>query len=176
MLTNLGTTSVGVFYVQKFNAMNNRMLQHIDIKNVLPTATDVAVLIKKLDEYQISLYGIKACNLESPESLAKNGAFMLGAYVNDQLCGIGSVKLVKDYAEVKRMFVDEQYRGLAIADQLLNALMEHVKAEGISEVFLETGNLHHAAIRFYLKHGFRQVDSFGKYKPNGVSIYFGRSL
>ncbi|MDQ8054047.1 MAG: GNAT family N-acetyltransferase [Pedobacter sp.] len=62
----------------------------------------------------------------------KNNAYILGAYLKDELCGIGSVKFVNDYAEVNRVFVLEQFRGLSVADQLLEALMAHVQSQGIS--------------------------------------------
>lgn len=156
--------------------MTKPLTSGIFIREVSPTAGDVAVLIAQLDQYQIGLYGIEACNLESPASLIKNSAFMLGAYAGNELCGIGSVKFVNDYAEVKRMFVLEKFRGLSIADRILEALLRHVKDQGIANVFLETGNLHHAAVKFYLKNGFEQVESFGSYKPNDVSLYFQKII
>jgi putative acetyltransferase len=149
---------------------------HLEFKPVLPIDSDVAKLIAKLDQYQINLYGIEACNLEPPTSLIKNNAFMIGAFVNNILCGIGSIKFVDDYAEVKRMFVEEHCRGLAIAEKLLNILEQHAMQNGVTKLFLETGNLHHAAIKFYIKNGFKEIESFGKYQPNSVSVYFEKSL
>jgi putative acetyltransferase len=146
------------------------------IQQVLPTNSAVVALIEKLNHYQIGLYGLAACNLEPPEVLQKNNAFMVGAYLNDTLTGIGGVKLMDGYAEIKRMYVEEKYRGGSVAVKILNALQEYVKQKGISEIFLETGYLQHSAIKFYKNCGYHQVESFGKNTPNGVSVYFGKVI
>ncbi|ANE49650.1 hypothetical protein [Flavisolibacter tropicus] len=78
----------------------------IIIKQVDPADTQVLKLIGKPDAYQISLYGIEKCNLESPKSLNKNDAYMLGAFSGDQLVGIGGVKIIDSYSEIKR--IDQQ--------------------------------------------------------------------
>jgi putative acetyltransferase len=146
------------------------------IKQVHPTDVQVGTLIEKLNQYQVGLYGVDACNLETAESLEKNKAYMLGAYVEEVLVGIGAVKLLEGYAEIKRMYVVESYRGLAIAESILHTLEAYVQQSGIDRIFLETGYLHHAAISFYKKLGYAQVESFGTYKPNQVSVYFGKTL
>ncbi len=106
------------------------------------------MLIEKLNNYQIDLYGIEACSLEMPESPEKNQAFMVGAYLGEVKAGIGAVKLLTNYAEIKRMYVEEKYRGLAVAHNILTALEEYVKHKGIGQIFLETGNLQYTAINF----------------------------
>jgi putative acetyltransferase len=146
------------------------------IKPVLPTNRQVVALIEKLNHYQIGLYGIESCNLETPESLEKNNAYMLGAYLGEHLAGIGAVKLFDKYAEIKRMYVEDHYRGLSVAESILTRLEAYARQNGVYKIFLETGNLHHAAIRFYTKSGYREVESFGHYKPNNVSVYFGKVL
>ena len=148
----------------------------IAIKQVRPTDEKVRDLIEKLNQYQISLYGIEHCNLESPEMLEANQAIMLGAFQNDTLVGIGAIKIMGFYAEIKRMYVDENYRGQSIAADLLNRLENIAQTNSIYHIYLETGNQHHAAIRFYKKQGYSQVESFGYYRPNGVSIYFQKQL
>lgn len=148
----------------------------MEIRQVIPTREDVVSLIDQLNTYQIGLYGLAACNLEAPESLVKNNAYMLGAFEGKKLVGIGGVKLVNDYAEVKRMFVLEEYRGKHVAESILAKLEEQVFSCGIRSVYLETGNLHHAAMRFYRRMGYQEVEFFGNYRPNAVSRYFFKKL
>lgn len=148
----------------------------ITLRQVVPTDDDVVQLIQELNEYQIALYGVENCNLEPPDVLLKNKAYMIGAFSDGQLVGIGAVKLMETYGEVKRMFVKEQFRGLSIANQILNQLEVHARKEGISSLYLETGNLHHAAIAFYQRKGYQPVESFGNYTPNSVSIYFSKRI
>jgi putative acetyltransferase len=148
----------------------------IIIKEVAPTDDNVIQLIEELNDYQISLYGIENCNLETPDSLIKNNAYMVGAFSEQHLIGIGAVKIFDLYGEVKRMYVKEQFRGHSIAQNILQELEDYVRKKNISSIYLETGNLHHAAIRFYIKQGYRQVESFGSYSPNAVSIYLAKHI
>ncbi|MBL0744691.1 GNAT family N-acetyltransferase [Chryseolinea lacunae] len=148
----------------------------LTIKQVAPTDAGVVALIDKLNRYQIALYGIEACNLEPPESLIKNNAFMVGAFSHEELAGIGAIKVLDGYGEIKRMYVEESHRGLSVAEEILSALETYAAGRAIHSVYLETGRLHHAAIKFYRKMGYEVVEQFGDYRPNAVSLYFGKTL
>ena len=148
----------------------------ITLRQVVPTDDDVVQLIYALNDYQINLYGVENCNLESPAQLVKHNAYMIGAFSEKELVGIGAVKIIDTYAEVKRMFVKETFRGRAIANRILIELEMHVQRNGIFSVCLETGNLHHEAIAFYTRNGYQPVEFFGIYKPNAVSIYFSKQF
>jgi putative acetyltransferase len=148
----------------------------IAIKAVSPLNPDVRHLINQLDAYQIDLYGIEKCNLETPEALVHNQAYMIGAYAGDALIGIGGIKIYDTYAEVKRMFVDNKFRGKAIARLILEQLENYALRKGITKVFLETGKLHVEALGFYRKNGYSEVEKFGEYFPNEVSVYFSKEM
>jgi putative acetyltransferase len=148
----------------------------VDYRTVPPTDPQVVSLIEKLNIYQEELYGAENCNLETPESLLANKALMIGAYAGNNLAGIGGIKLLRDHAEVKRMFVEENYRGLGIAESILKRLESYAQKNGVREICLETGNLHSAALAFYRKLGYEPVESFGNYKPNSVSLYFSKKV
>ena len=68
----------------------------------------VRSMIKKLDQYQLDLYGNESCKLESLDYLQQARAYILGAYGDSKLIAMGAVKLFDDYAEIKRMYVDER--------------------------------------------------------------------
>ncbi|MDO1451772.1 GNAT family N-acetyltransferase [Rhodocytophaga aerolata] len=148
----------------------------ISIKRVFPTDERVMSLIDKLNTYQISLYGVERCNLESPQSLVQNKALMLGAYDGQTLVGIGAIKLADSYGEIKRMYVEEAYRGSSIAENILRHLEEYARQKGMLRICLETGNKHHQALRFYQKQGYSQIERFGDYSPNQVSMYFEKTV
>src|SRR4051812_37878322 len=116
--------------------------EQITIKQISPLDENVIQLIEKLNAYQVALYGIEYCTLESPEDLEKNKAFMVGAYIKNILTGIGAIKIVTDYAEIKRMYTHEDYRGKRIAEKIINALEEYAAKNHIHKILLETGNLH----------------------------------
>jgi putative acetyltransferase len=147
-------------------------LSDIVYREVSPLDEEVIHLIDKLNQYQIRLYGIDKCNLEPPASLQQNRAFMIGAYSNGRLIGIGAVKLLPDYAEIKRMYLEEEFRGRAIAESVLAYLEKYALEKGIFRICLETGNKHASALAFYKKAGYKEIEKFGHYRPNEVSIYF----
>jgi GNAT superfamily N-acetyltransferase len=74
---------------------------------------------------------------------------------------VGVVGLLDGGGEValRKMFVDADYRGrgLAVAPQLLEALLAHARSRGVERIFLGTRPEMRAAHRFYEKHGFQRV-------------------
>jgi len=131
-------------------------------------------LVDALDQDQINLYGRASCNLEPIEELESSGAVLLGAFDANALIGIGAVKLESTYAEIKRVYVKRKYRGTGAAAALLKELEAHVWVRGLTHIYLETGSLQVAALRFYERLGYTRVERFGSYRPNAVSIYMGK--
>jgi len=151
-------------------------IDNVALKYVSVADSSVAGLIAELDKYQIDLYGLENCNLETPGSLMKNQALMLGAFIEDRLVGIGAIKFVANYAEVKRMFIKNEFRRRGLGSKILNKLEEYAKANNIENIYLETGRLHAEAISLYKKMGYHRVDQFGEYKPNPTSMYFQKKI
>ncbi len=152
------------------------MDQQIQFFQVSYDDRELQLMIESLNDFQISLYGLEMCNLDSIETLRQSRAYILGAYYDEKLIGMGAVKLFDEYAEIKRMFVDAKYRGNNFANRILDLLETYAKRNGKKVACLETGNLQEAAISFYKKCGYCIVEEFGKYKPNNVSVYFKKDL
>lgn len=144
----------------------------ITISPISPADAQVQLLISKLDHFQIELYGRENCHLDSIETLLKSGAHMLGAFSDKQLVGMGAVKIMSGYAEIKRMYVEESHRGLGIAESILSRLEIYAVEQGENRICLETGIYHEAAMRLYKKLGYKVIDQFGEYKINGLSVFF----
>lgn len=144
----------------------------ITISPISPADAQVQLLISKLDHFQIELYGRENCHLDSIETLLKSGAHMLGAFSDKQLIGMGAVKIMDGYAEIKRMYVEESHRGLGIAENILRRLEAYAVEQGENRICLETGIYHEAAMSLYKKLGYKIIDQFGEYKINGLSVFF----
>lgn len=151
-------------------------MKPIVIKPISPANEQVQELIAKLDAFQIELYGRENCHLDSIEVLLKSGAHMLGAFDGAQLVGMGAVKIMGDYAEIKRMYVEENHRGQGIAENILQQLENYAQAQKITQLYLETGVYHTAAQKLYRKLGYNVVERFGDYPINGLSVFFGKKL
>jgi len=156
---------------------NLKLAKHkIKIIQVSPDNESVQKLIDKLDKYQIELYGIECCHLDSVAELQKCGAYMMGAYSDDALIGIGAVKIFDKYAEVKRVFVEEEFHGSGVADKILSALEDYSAHKGKEKIYLETGTLQYSALNFYKRLGYSEIEKFGDYIPTDVSVFFEKKI
>lgn len=79
-------------------------------------------------------------------------------------------------AEVKRVFLREEYRGTGIAERLLIALEEKARRRGYGSLVLETGNVLKAACRFYEKMGFQRIENYGPYREMTDSICMKKDI
>ncbi len=77
--------------------------------------------------------------------------------------GCGGVALLDGFAEVKRMYVRPTVRGQGVAQALIARLAAVAREHGYSVLRLETGDVQHAALRFYEREGFVRCGVFGDY-------------
>lgn len=78
-------------------------------------------------------------------------------------------------AEVKRMFVAPDARGLGLGSALLRTLMAHASAQGYRRLVLDTSAGMHAAIRLYTASGFIPAARYN-HDPMPDTLYFERAL
>ena len=89
-----------------------------------------------------------------------NGNFWV-ALADNQV--IGSISLIdsgEGVGTLRKMFVHADYRGkeFGIAQQLLNILIDWAKNKGFQGIYLGTNDILKAAIRFYEKNGFTEIE------------------
>ena len=113
----------------------------------------------------------------SVERLEQSGVHLVGARRAGELAGIAGVE-VEDagFAELKRFYVAPVHRGTGAADALLESLLAYAVERGVRTVRLETGDRQQAAMRFYARHGFREVPRFGPYVASETSVCMQREL
>src|SRR5688500_18218445 len=94
------------------------------IQPLAPTSEQAATLLAKLDAYQLAMYPAESCHLLPAAVLEASSGVFLGAYIQERLVGCGGYVQHGDYAELKRMYVLPETRGLGIGRRLLRALEE----------------------------------------------------
>ena len=152
--------------------MDNR----IAIKSVDPTRSEVVTLIRQLDAYQESMYPPESNHLDSVDELSKTNVIFLGAYINSEICGIGSVKIFDEYGEIKRVYVPKKFRGIGIAKAIVKKLEGHLLKNSVAMARLETGIYQHEAIDLYKKLGYSEIAPFGDYTEDPLSVFMERDL
>ena len=148
----------------------------LTIKPVSPARTDVMHLIEQLDEYQSSLYPPESNHLDSIDEMSKSNTFFIAAYSGSETCGIGSVKLIDDYGEIKRVYVPSNQRGKGIAKAIMKELESYLVKQAVIYARLETGIHQKEAIQLYEKLGYNRIDPFGEYKEDPLSVFMEKKL
>ncbi|NBM19232.1 GNAT family N-acetyltransferase [Streptomyces sp. GC420] len=79
-------------------------------------------------------------------------------------------------AELKRMYVVPQARGLGLARRILAELEERARAAGRSRMVLETGTAQPEAIALYESSGYLPTEKFGYYREYESSRCYAKPL
>jgi ribosomal protein S18 acetylase RimI-like enzyme len=103
-----------------------------------------------------------------------NGAFVVVTDAGD-LVGCGGIQfLASDTADIKRMWVSSQRRGLGLGKRLLAYLEDEIQASGRSTVVLDTNQSLTEAIAMYRSSGYEPID---RYNDNPYAqLWFAKSL
>lgn len=153
-------------------------------------------LLVRSDEYMASLYPAESNHLVSSESLRSGDALFLGAFeiAVKGSCSVNTLKgqqqergqcigcvaarfyRAQGYAEIKRLYVNEGYRGKAIARSLMAAIEAGVVAEGIHTARLEMGIYQPEAEALYRSLGYRVIPPFGDYLLDPLSQFLEKKL
>ena len=115
---------------------------------------EVHALLRQSDAYHAALYPAESNHLVDVAALAAPNVRFLVARRGGKAIGCGALVLGADgEAEIKRMFVVPEARGLKLGSRILDALEAAAKAEGVRIVRLETGVRQPEALGLYRRHG-----------------------
>lgn len=148
----------------------------IVIRQVDPKQMEVIDLIRRLDEYQESMYPPESNHLDPIDELSKPSVHFLAAFDGSKVCGIGAVKIFSDYGEIKRVYVPESYRGKGIAKDIMRRLENRLVERSVFIARLETGIHQHQAINLYEKLGYSEIAPFGDYLDDPLSIFMEKKI
>lgn len=97
----------------------------------------------------------KICGAPPPK-----GIFYL-VKVDGQLSGMGGLRFLQpNVAEVKRIYIRTEFRGLKLGKIMLERLLADARSFGYQKVCLDTGPFMKAAHRLYEQNGFRDRPAY----------------
>jgi putative acetyltransferase len=146
------------------------------------TATDeLRLLISELETVLAAEYPPEQRHGLSLDAIFQPHVRFFIARLKGVAVGCGGVALFPDYAEVKRMYVRGSARGQGVADAILARLEAEVRRAGLLVLRLETGDRQVAAMRLYVRSGFRECPAFGDYQsmtPQAIatSVFYEKRL
>ncbi|MBN2879892.1 MAG: GNAT family N-acetyltransferase [Clostridia bacterium] len=98
-------------------------------------------------------------------------------YVDGTPIACGAFKqLDEETAEIKRVFVESNYRGKGVSRQLMAFLEDAARKKGYKKLVLETGRRMHVAVGFYRSIGYTERENYGPYIGMEKSICFEKWL
>ena len=154
------------------------------------------------DEYMASLYPAESNHLVSSESLRAGDAIFLGAFTSSTMSsssetadqpektggllsggdvgeciGCVAARFYREagYAEIKRLYVQEAYRGRGLSRTLMSAIEAEVLAEGIDCARLEMGIYQPEADALYRSIGYCDIPPFGEYRVDPLSQFLEKA-
>ncbi len=142
-----------------------------------PDSADAMALIAELEAVLSPQYAPESRHGFSVEKLLRQGVAFFVIRVDGAAAGCGGILMVgNDYGEVKRMFVRPQFRGLGLAQLMLDHLAAYCQQYGAHVLRLETGIYQTEAIRLYERYGFVRIPPFGDYFEDPVSLCYEKRL
>jgi GNAT superfamily N-acetyltransferase len=140
---------------------------------------DARRLIAALDDGLAELYPPEqrfGPNLKAHHLEGGRGTFLI-ARNDGRAIGCGAIRLLDPMtAEAKRMYVEPDQRGKGVGRAVLAGLEAAAKQLGVRRLVLETGIYQEAALSFYRRAGFTQVECWGEYAASPTSICFQKLL
>jgi putative acetyltransferase len=152
-------------------------MRHVLIQTDDPASHAARELIGRLDKYLTDLYPAESNHLLSVEALQQPNVTFLIASVDGEVAGCGAfVNQGEEYAEIKRMFVLPEFRGIKLGRRILEELENFARASGLELARLETGIHQAEALHLYARAGYQRRGPFGDYPEDPLSIFMEKKL
>jgi putative acetyltransferase len=142
-----------------------------------PSQPEIIALLRDGEAHSAKLYPAES-NHHMPLSAlrATNVRFLVVRDASGRAVGTGALAMNGAWAELKRMWVIPQARGLGVSRIILAALEAHARSEGVDTMRLETGVENHAALALYAQAGFQRRNPFGDYQADPLSVFMQKDL
>jgi GNAT superfamily N-acetyltransferase len=103
------------------------------------------------------------------------GLFLM-AYVGDVPAAMGGWRRHGTDAEIRRMYVRPQFQRRGLARVVLARLESSAIEAGFARMILETGTVQPEAVALYRSAGYDDIEAFGFYAGEELSVQLGKML
>ncbi|HET6729507.1 MAG TPA: GNAT family N-acetyltransferase [Jiangellaceae bacterium] len=137
----------------------------------------VRALEAELQQDYVERYGgVDESPVDPSQFAPPHGVFLVGFAGAEPVASGGFRRHDDEAAEIKRMYVVEDHRGIGYARRLLAELETRAAEAGYLRVVLETGMYQPEAIALYESSGYTPISGFGFYAGRTLGRSFGKLL
>ena len=135
----------------------------------------VAEYTKWLD-MELSFQGIEKELSDFPGGYREpHGAFIIAKDENRVIACVGLKRLSEDICEMKRLFVNDEYREKGIGRKLVEIAIEEARSKKYKAMRLDTLKRLKDALKIYYKNGFHEIAPYYA-NPHDDVIYLEKTL
>ncbi|HWH15623.1 MAG TPA: GNAT family N-acetyltransferase [Miltoncostaeaceae bacterium] len=154
------------------------MTDTIEIRVEPPETAEARRLLEALEREKVERVEDwdldNAVRVASEELMPPHGAFLMAMH-GGRAVGCGAVRrLGPDVAELKRLYVDPDARGLHLGERLMEAMEDAARASGYRTVRLDTDPCLEEAQGLFARRGYRQIPPYND-NPN-ASAWWEKDL
>ena len=141
-----------------------------------PAAAEAQPVLAALSGRLVEITGSSGqASFDADDVRGERAVFLLAYDAIERPCGCGALRsLSGDIAEIKRMYAAPGTQGLGA--RLLAVLEQQALAFGYRAIWLETRRINTRAVDFYLKHGYRVIENYGRYLGRAEAVCFAKEL
>jgi GNAT superfamily N-acetyltransferase len=137
----------------------------------------VRALEAELQQEYVERYGgVDESPVDPAEFAPPGGVFVIGFADGEPVASGGFRRHTDQVAEIKRMYVVEDRRGVGYARRLLVDLEARAATLGYRRIILETGLRQPEAVALYESSGYQPIPGFGFYANQPLSRSFAKDL
>lgn len=151
----------------------------IQIEASDPASDGARRLIALSDQYMTRLYPAESNHLDGVNTLRADNVEFFAAKLEQKVVACGAIKFMngeESYAEIKRVFVDPDYRGKGLSKQMMSRLEACALGRGVRILRLETGIHQPEALALYEGIGYQYRLPFGDYQIDPLSVFMEKTL
>jgi ribosomal protein S18 acetylase RimI-like enzyme len=143
-----------------------------------PGEPDAVALMAELDATLQAITGDSArTRFSAGDARGDGGRFAMARDAQGRALGCGALRpmdAAPEAAEIKRMYARPGSKGVGSA--VLAWLEAEARSIGYRVLRLETRLVNTRAVQFYLAHGYRRIENFGRYAGNPAAACFEKTL
>lgn len=141
-----------------------------------PTSPESRQLLAALSQTLQALTGSSGtASFDVSDVQVDRACFVVARQGTGEAVGCGALRpLAPGIAELKRMYAAPGTQGVGLA--LLTYLEQQARDFGYEQLWLETRRVNEHAVRFYGRHGYVVIDSFGRYVGRPEAVCLGKRL